>query len=156
LDEALDQVNEPLQFGSNERSGFINRYPAPPPYPGFQPMVEHHGYTHQVHIDDISFIGTRKAVAAQRLAFQVANQARFLLRFPDGCIPRLLAIVEGTFGYDPPFATQRRDKGDFDSIVANAKGDHCCLSIQSRHFRFSDFCTRMLVYALVISGPTIS
>ena len=103
LDEPLDQVNEPLQLGSNERSGFINRYPASPPYPGFQPMVEHHSHTHQVHVDHIFFIGTRKAVAAQRLAFQIANQARFLLGFSDGCIPRLLAI--GGFGYDPPFAS---------------------------------------------------
>src|SRR5262245_21833660 len=46
----------------------------------------------------------------------------------------MLALVDGTLGYDPPFATQRRDKGDFDTFVADAKRDHCCLPIQSRHF----------------------
>jgi hypothetical protein len=35
LDEALGQVNERLQLGPNERSRFINCYPAPFPYWGF-------------------------------------------------------------------------------------------------------------------------
>jgi hypothetical protein len=133
LDETPYQVNERLQFGANERSGFIDRYPAPPPHPSFQPMVEHRSYTHQVHFNHVPFIGTRKVVAAQRVAFQIADQTSLLFGFSNGCIPRLFALVEGTLGYDPPFATQRRDKGDFDTFMPDAKRDHCCLTIRSRH-----------------------
>jgi hypothetical protein len=133
LDEALDQVNEGLQFGPNEHSGFIDLYPAPLPHAGFQPMVEHHSHTHPVDFNHISFVGTVKVVTAQRLAFQIANKAGFLLGFSDGCIPRLLTLLEGTLGDNPPSATQRCDKGDFNTFVADAKRDHGCLSIKSPH-----------------------
>jgi hypothetical protein len=73
LDEPLDQENERLQLSPNERNGFIDRDPAPPPQPRFQPIVQDPGHTHQVDFDHICFIRTRKVVAAERLAFQIAN-----------------------------------------------------------------------------------
>jgi hypothetical protein len=134
VNKAFDQVKKRLQIGSNERDGLIDLYPAPPPQARFQPIVEHYGHMHQVDLDLILFIVTPEAVAAQRPAFQTTDQARFLLCFSDGCIARPFALIEGTFGEDPPFTTWSRHEGDFDTVVADAKGYHCCLAIQSRHF----------------------
>ena len=134
VNKAFDQVKKRLQVGSNERDGLIDLYPSPPPQPRFQPRVEHNGHMHQVDLDLILFIVPPEAVAAQRPTFETADQARFLLRFSDGCVARPFALIEGTFRDDPPFTTWSRHEGDFDTVVADAKGDHCCLAIQSRHF----------------------
>src|SRR5688572_26748545 len=64
----------------------------------------------------------------------MANETRFLLGLTDGCVPRPLAVVQGTLRNDPPFTMRRRDEGDLETLVANAKRDHCCLSIQSGYF----------------------
>jgi hypothetical protein len=149
LDETLDAVNESLQLSAYEPAGFINCDPAPPPHPGFQPVVEHDSHTHQVDFDNIFLIGTFKAVAPERFASEIANQARFLLSLSYRCIPRLLTVVERALGDDPPFATQRGDKSDFDTLVSDANRDHCGLSIQSRHFTFS-------AYSLVFSDVGLS
>jgi hypothetical protein len=66
-------------------------------------MVEHHRHRHQIDCDHIVY------------------QSCFLLGFSDGCIPRLLALVEGTFGYDPPFAAAYRYKGVFDTFTTDTK-----------------------------------
>jgi hypothetical protein len=134
VSEALDHVKEWLEIGSNELSRLIDGYPAPAPEAGFQPIIKDDGHVHQVDLDLITFIGPLVAIAAKGLAFQIANQARFLLSFSDRGLPRSLAFIEGTFRYNPLPAARRGDEGDFDTVFPNPKGDHCCLTIQS--FRF--------------------
>lgn len=129
MDKALDQAKERLQIGSNERGGLIDLYPTAPAQTGFQPVVEHNVYMHQVDLNLILLIGPREAVAAKRLSLQIADEACFFLRLSNGCVPRSLAVIEGTFGDDPPLTTRSRDQSDFDTVVADAKGDDCCLAI---------------------------
>jgi hypothetical protein len=86
VNEPPDRVKERLQVSPNERRGFIDLDPSPPAHPGLQPIVEHKGHMHQVHLNFIPSICPCVTVAAQRLAFQVANQARFFLRLSDGCV----------------------------------------------------------------------
>src|SRR5262245_20294325 len=93
-DHVFDGVEELPQLFPQARRGISDTHPSPPPDLLLEPVLEHTGHAHQVHVHPAGAVAVDVAVAAERLPRQNAQNASLFLGFTDRRLSWPLAVID--------------------------------------------------------------
>src|SRR5262245_10598065 len=133
FDDALDGVDELLQLFAQAGRRGGDTHPPPPSQSVFEPVVEHIGDAHQIHVHSAGTLTLDAQILTKRLSRDDAQQACFLLGLSNRRFTWLLPVVDGSLRHHPTLAPGGRDQGHFDPLLADPIGNHRRLLVYAGH-----------------------